>query len=137
MAMEGRGGGSPAAFTRRRFLAAALALLALPLALVGRRLVTWGSSPGLPVDLPRRADNLLVEREGAGWRLTPLPANPQGPVFRLNDAALRVWRASDGRHTAADLAAELSRAYGIGAERAQADVLVCLNSLARLGLISS
>lgn len=136
--MEGQEGEGRVVLTRGRFLLAAGTLAAS--ALVLRGLSPAGLGDGVPAAgaaLPRHAENLLIEREGAGWRLTPLPAEPDGPIFRLNDAAVRVWRAADGRHTTADMATELSRAYGISVQRARADTVACLESLARLGLVSS
>lgn len=106
----------------------------LPVALWGRGIAgTLGG--GALGGHPRRAENLLIDREGADWRLTPVPFDPDGPVFHLNDAAAFVWRNADGRHSAADIAQSLSRAYGISTRRAGVDALACLESLARLGLV--
>jgi hypothetical protein len=123
--------------TRRRFLVVLAGAAALPL------IARWsgggapfGSAVTLP-GCPRRAQNLLVERDGGGWRLTPTPVDSEGPVFHLNDSAQYIWRKADGRHTLDDLAADLSRTWGIAPSRAGGDVRSCVESLSRLGLISS
>jgi hypothetical protein len=78
---------------------------------------------------------VLVEREGAAWRLTPLPLDRDGPVFHLNDTAAYVWRTADGRRSVADIARGLSRAYGVSTRRAH-PIAHLRRILARVGLVA-
>lgn len=121
--------------TRRRFLAgAACALLA---AALGRR---WlgrddGAAEEAGATQPRRADNLREVAEHGGIALRPVPADPNGPVFRLNRSAALVWQSIDGRRTVAEIAAIVGAAYGLPTARAQADTTACLSTLAAQGLV--
>ncbi len=60
----------------------------------------------------------------------------QRMVRVLNPSGARIWEMIDGQHSMIDLAAILASEYGIDSARAQADVLVFCEDLARRGVLA-
>jgi hypothetical protein len=106
-------------------------------ALVGGLWNRRAGRPAGPGDArPRRAENLIEEAGPDGLVLRPAPADPAGPVFRLNRSATVVWRAVDGRRRVRDIAGVLAARYGLTGAAAGNDTLSCLRTLAAQGLVS-
>lgn len=59
----------------------------------------------------------------------------RGKRLVLNDTAMDVWSLCDGRHKVQDMAGELSGRYEVDVARCRLDVVVCLLTLKRYGLI--
>jgi hypothetical protein len=120
--------------TRRGFLAAAgCGVVAF---MLGERLAVRRGSPApIGAARPRRADNVAQQATAAGIQLRPTPADPNGPVFRLNRSAALIWRNVDGRRTVTQLAGLLGTAYGLSAAQASSDTIACLETLAGQGLV--
>lgn len=60
-----------------------------------------------------------------------------GCTHRLNESALAVWRACDGRTTTLHLAEQLTARYDVSLEQAQLDVEQLLAAMARAGLLEA
>jgi len=127
---EGAGWGT----TRRTFLVAGGCVLAAAVAGVGLRRGRGRTHAGAA--RPRRAANLSERDTPGGVELRPTPVDMRGPVFALNRSGAVVWRAVDGRRSVAEIAAELAAAFGLTADAARRDTLVCLRTLAAQGLVS-
>jgi hypothetical protein len=120
--------------TRRTFLAAAgCGVLAL---VIGARPGGGRTSPApIAAARPRRALNVTLRASAGGVDLLPSPADPHGPVFRLNRSAALIWGSVDGRRTVTQLAGILGTSYGLSAARASSDTIACLETLASQGLV--
>lgn len=119
--------------TRRTFLVAGGCLLAAALAGAGWRHGRGRADAGEA--RPRRAANLSEYETPDGVRLRPTPVDRRGPVFTLNRSGAAVWKAVDGRRSAAEIAGELAAAFGLTAGAARRDTLACLRALSAQGLV--
>lgn len=63
--------------------------------------------------------------------------NPRdGGAHTLNATGMHIWEACDGAHSAEDIARALASRYGIGTQRALAEVRAFLLDLEHAGLLS-
>ncbi len=60
-----------------------------------------------------------------------------GHTHRMNETALWVWRACDGRSTTWQLAERLTRAFEVSHEAAQSDVEQLIAAFAQAGLVTA
>ena len=82
----------------------------------------------------RRSDSLaLVENDGRVVALN-LDHLADPPVV-LADTAAEIWRAIDGERSEDEIATEVARHFGIGADAIRADVHAFLAQLAEIGLV--
>jgi hypothetical protein len=80
----------------------------------------------------------VTRRPGVAWVLLDrvVVYDPDtGRVVRLNDSGSLLWQVLDGTIPLADIAAELSDAYGSNRRAVEADVVAMARRLARLGLL--
>ncbi|MCP4592736.1 MAG: HPr-rel-A system PqqD family peptide chaperone [bacterium] len=59
-----------------------------------------------------------------------------GRIHRLNETALSVWKACDGKATNLQLAERITREYSVPFERAVEDVEQTIAAFARTGLVT-
>jgi len=63
--------------------------------------------------------------------------NPRdGGAHTLNGTGMLIWQACDGAHTAEEIAHDLASRYGIGTQRALAEVRAFLRDLEHAGLLA-
>ena len=58
-----------------------------------------------------------------------------GYVHQLNATASQIWRACDGRHSAEDIAAQVTERFEIAPEAVLLDVTTAIAEFERLGLL--
>jgi hypothetical protein len=90
--------------------------------------MTAASSRGIP----RRSPDL--EERLFGSELVILDGG-RATVVCLNAVAAAIWEMCDGRHTAAQIAAELAEAFGIATSRVDRDVRRVLDQLSVRGFL--
>ncbi len=85
-----------------------------------------------PAGVPtQRADLTVHELDGEALVYDALTAD----THRLNETALFIWRACDGRHDAGSLAARVSETYDVPAPEARSYVIRTLDELATRNLV--
>jgi len=81
----------------------------------------------------------VARRPGVAWALLDhvVVYDPDtGRVVRLNDSGSLLWQVLDGETRLADIATELSDAFGSDRQAVEPDVVALARRLARLGLLA-
>ncbi len=91
----------------------------------------WAAS--MDMTAPRRREGVVPQvLDGEAVLFDP----QSGCTHRMNQTALVVWRACDGKSTMSQLAGRLTQAYDVGPETALEDVEQLIAAFAQAGLVT-